>query len=89
MEGLTGYASIPGNGALDQQQRPRSIYEEHAEAVKEWHEACHNFAHAANRRDQARRCLDEVNAKLGQTIQMVDQDPTTPQAAPVPTKAYR
>ena len=57
--------------------RPLNVYEEHAAATKEWHEACHAFRQVEERRSFARKQLEEATKRLGEHIQAIDADPTT------------
>jgi hypothetical protein len=81
MEGAMG--GFPGNGSLrgpvdcpPTANRAVSVYEEHAAAVQEWHESCHDFARAEARKAKAHQTLMQVNERLGKSISLMSSDPT-------------
>lgn len=67
----------PGAGLVDANERPRSIYEEHAGAVSEWQEACHDFQRADQRKAAAFKRLADVNQRLGRHCENTQADPTS------------
>jgi len=57
-------------------------YDQHRQAILEWHESCKEFAQASQRRDQARAVLEKQTQILAEQIQAASYDPTCPQPTP-------
>lgn len=53
-----------------------TLYEKHLEAAKEWHEACHAYQAASDRRMKAEKALHDVSNQLAAALQQVLHDPT-------------
>lgn len=87
--GNRGDSAIPSMGVaqLQEQQRDASVYEQHAKAVNEWQEACHDCQRADARRNMAAARLKEITAKLATVMERAINDPTVPQAE-CTNKAY-
>jgi hypothetical protein len=76
---------FPGNGGLrgsvdcapPSANRAVSVYEEHAAAVQEWHESCHDFMRADSRKSKAQQRLAEMNERLATNVSLMSCDPTS------------
>lgn len=56
-----------------------TLYEQHEQAVKEYHLACRQFQQAAEARERANNQLQKLTQVLAEHIQMALYDPTVPQ----------
>lgn len=69
---------VPGEKQMD-------VYDQHRQAVVEWHAACKEFAIAQTRREQARSQLEKLHQCLAEALGAAMQDPTVPQTAGMPS----
>ena len=74
--GLQGSAGLQGSGGGMANSKEMSIYDQHLQAAQEWHEACHDFRRAEERKANAAKRLQEVTQRMSDVLQQVTVDPT-------------
>lgn len=75
------YAAGNQLGAATPAVAPRDPYQEHQLAVQEYHESCHAYSNAAQRREKAASVLGQTTEALASLMQRAQCDPTVPQDA--------
>ena len=72
------YNNMMGTGAQNcvTPERPFTVYEAHAKAQEEWHEACHRFEQAGKQKAATKAILDKAVTALSKHMQRGINDPT-------------
>ena len=66
-----------------------SIYERHEQAVRDYHQACRNYAEASALRDKTAAVLQGTTEELAKVMQQAQYDPTVPQPLAQPPMQAR